>query len=80
MDRFKGLFRLVDAITRVRVGAGEQRAKPSNGRLEVVAEGARGAGEGLLEALRRGGTPGRGDTVAERCGAPVGAHASFVER
>ena len=41
-----------------------------DGRVEVVAEGPRGACEALLAALRGTGTPGRVEYVAERWSEP----------
>ena len=38
----------------------------NDGRVEVVAEGARKACDRLLELLRSGGTPGSVDTVVDR--------------
>ncbi|MCW2543638.1 MAG: acylphosphatase [Frankiales bacterium] len=48
-----------------------------DGRVQVVAEGPRGACESLLEQLAGG--PGRVDFVAERWGPPRGG-TGFVER
>lgn len=50
-----------------------------DGRVQVVAEGPRGAAEALLERLRGPGTPGRVAGVVERWGEPRGEQA-FVER
>jgi acylphosphatase len=55
-------------------------ANLADGRVEVVAEGAREACEGLLAALRGGGTPGRVDQVVERWSRAVGGLRSFDER
>ncbi|MBB6374976.1 acylphosphatase [Pseudonocardia eucalypti] len=51
-----------------------------DGRVEVIAEGAREACETLLELLRGGDTPGRVDRVIERWSEPTGLPRSFVER
>lgn len=50
-----------------------------DGRVEVVAEGPREAGEALLDLLRSPSAPGRVTFVAERWGAPRGV-TGFVER
>ncbi|WP_037066709.1 acylphosphatase [Pseudonocardia acaciae] len=52
----------------------------ADGRVEVVAEGAREACEALLAALRGGGTPGRVDRVVERWSPAKGSLTTFVER
>jgi acylphosphatase len=52
----------------------------ADGRVEVVAEGPRGACEQLLEALRTPGTPGRVSGVTERWGNARGGLSSFDER
>jgi acylphosphatase len=49
-------------------------------RVEVVAEGPRGACERLLELLRSPGTPGRVAGVVEQWGSPRGDLADFLER
>ena len=51
----------------------------ADGRVEVVAEGAREACEQLLALLQGGTTPGRVEFVAERWGEPRG-ETGFVER
>jgi acylphosphatase len=51
-----------------------------DGRVEVVAEGARQACDALLDALRGGQTPGRVDRVVERWSEATGVPTSFVER
>ena len=51
-----------------------------DGRVEVVAEGARQACDALLDALRGGQTPGRVDQVVERWSEATGVPTSFVER
>ncbi len=51
----------------------------ADGRVEVVAEGPRGACEQLLGLLQDGTTPGRVEFVAERWGDPRGEK-GFVER
>jgi acylphosphatase len=51
-----------------------------DGRVEVVAEGARGACEDLLAALRGPGSPGRVSGVVERWSQPRGVASGFVER
>lgn len=50
-----------------------------DGRVEVVAEGPRAAGEALLDLLRSPSAPGRVTFVAERWGEPRGL-TGFVER
>lgn len=52
----------------------------ADGRVLVVAEGEREAGEQLLAALRGPGTPGRVDTVVETWDAARGGLTGFVER
>lgn len=51
-----------------------------DGRVEVVAEGPRGACERLLGHLRGEGTPGRVDSVVERWSSAGGTFSGFVER
>jgi acylphosphatase len=51
-----------------------------DGRVEVVAEGPRAAGEELLGLLRGGGTPGRVTGVTERWSTPRGGMRGFTER
>jgi acylphosphatase len=52
----------------------------TDGRVEVVAEGARQLCDGLLELLRSGRTPGSVDTVVERWSAAKGNLPGFEER
>ncbi|NKY84765.1 acylphosphatase [Nocardia veterana] len=51
-----------------------------DGRVHVVAEGPRPAGERLLALLRSGDTPGRVDLVVENWGAALGEFTGFEER
>ncbi len=51
----------------------------TDGRVQVIAEGARGDAEALLEWLRGSGTPGRVDHVGEQWGAARGEK-GFTER
>lgn len=51
-----------------------------DGRVEVVAEGARNACATLLDLLRSSDTPGVVDTVVERWGAARGGLTGFRER
>ena len=51
-----------------------------DGRVEVVAEGSRGACEELLDLLRGGTTPGRVTGVSERWTPPRGGLQGFVEQ
>ncbi|MFC0109061.1 acylphosphatase [Kibdelosporangium aridum] len=51
-----------------------------DGRVEVVAEGARAECERLLALLRGGDSPGRVDTVVERWSEARGGLTGFVER
>ncbi|MBK1786818.1 acylphosphatase [Prauserella cavernicola] len=51
-----------------------------DGRVEVVAEGAKDNCERLLTALRSDRSPGRVDHVAERWSDPRGGLRGFVER
>jgi acylphosphatase len=51
-----------------------------DGRVEVVAEGSREAGEALLAALRSEGTPGRVTSATERWGVARGGVVGFSER
>jgi acylphosphatase len=55
-------------------------ANLGDGRVEVVAEGPRGACDSLLEALRGAGTPGRVEGVTERWSDARGGLSGFVER
>jgi acylphosphatase len=52
----------------------------TDGRVEVVAEGARPECERLLERLRGPGTPGRVSGVTERWSAARGVPTGFIER
>ena len=52
----------------------------NDGRVEVVAEGARIGCIRLLELLRSGGTPGSVDTVVDRWSGAKGNLAGFEER
>lgn len=52
----------------------------SDGRVHVVAEGPRTAGEKLLELLRSGGAPGRVDLVVESWEPARGDMTGFEER
>jgi acylphosphatase len=52
----------------------------ADGRVEVVAEGAREHAERLLELLRGGDTPGRVDLVVERWSDAKGNVTGFAER
>ena len=58
--------------------SGEARNLP-DGRVAVVAEGDRAAGEALLDLLRGGTTPGRVDEVVAQWGAPTRAFTGFTE-
>jgi acylphosphatase len=51
-----------------------------DGRVQVVAEGARDQCERLLDWLRYGDTPGRVDGVTEIWGAPRGGYQGFETR
>ena len=55
-------------------------ANLDDGRVEVVAEGARESCERLLAALRGRGTPGHVDGVTERWSAAKGGLSRFVEQ
>ncbi|GLY72636.1 acylphosphatase [Actinoallomurus iriomotensis] len=52
----------------------------ADGRVEVIAEGARTACDDLLALLRGGGTPGMVTGVAERWSEPRGDLNGFIER
>lgn len=52
----------------------------TDGRVEVVAEGARGRCDRLLELLRSGPTPGWVETVVERWSDAKGNLSGFEER
>ncbi|MFL6138028.1 MAG: acylphosphatase [Frankiaceae bacterium] len=51
-----------------------------DGRVEVVAEGARSDCQALLDALRGPGAPGRVEGVTERWSDARGGRSGFVER
>jgi acylphosphatase len=51
-----------------------------DGRVEIIAEGAREACEALLVTLRSGDAPGRVAHVAERWSEATGEATSFIER
>ncbi|HVF20038.1 MAG TPA: acylphosphatase [Mycobacteriales bacterium] len=55
-------------------------ANLEDGRVEVVAEGPRGAAESLLGRLRGPGTPGRVRLVTERWSTARGDMSGFEER
>ncbi|GFG64169.1 acylphosphatase [Mycobacterium kubicae] len=55
-------------------------ANQSDGRVLVVANGPREAGERLLELLRGEGTPGRVDKVVADWSEPTEQFTGFVER
>lgn len=55
-------------------------ANMADGRVEVVAEGSRGACEKLLAAMRSGATPGDVRLVTEWFGEARGGQTGFVER
>ena len=55
-------------------------ANQPDGRVLVVAEGARSSVERLVVALRSGETPGRVDLVVERFDPPRGGLTGFRER
>ncbi|MCV7078509.1 acylphosphatase [Mycobacterium szulgai] len=55
-------------------------ANQADGRVLVVANGPREAGEKLLELLRGGGTPGRVDNVVANWSEPTEQFSGFVER
>lgn len=52
----------------------------NDGRVEVVAEGARAGCEQLLDLLRSGRTPGRVDLVVDRWSDAKGNMTGFAER
>lgn len=51
-----------------------------DGRVQVVAEGARAGAQGLLDWLREGDTPGRVDGVTEIWDTPRGIYETFAIR
>ncbi|OMC54614.1 acylphosphatase [Mycobacterium sp. IS-836] len=55
-------------------------ANQSDGRVRVVAQGPREAGEKLLQLLDGGGTPGHVDKVVADWSAPTEEFEGFVER
>ena len=55
-------------------------ANHDDGRVLVVAQGPRAAGEKLLQALQRGATPGRVDKVVADWSQPQERFTGFVER
>lgn len=59
--------------------AGSATNRP-NGRVEIVAEGPRGACDALLALLRGPGAPGCVTLVVEQFDAPRGGLVGFVER
>lgn len=64
----------------LRLGLVGTAANLADGRVEVVAEGPRGACERLAELLGSSGTPGVVDHVATRYGEPRGGLTGFAER
>lgn len=74
-------FRWFTRANALRIGALEGFAlNLGDGRVQVVAEGARHACEELLSWLRDGDTPGRVDGVTEIWGAPRGGYEGFAIR
>jgi acylphosphatase len=55
-------------------------ANQDDGRVLVVAQGSREAGEKLLHLLEGGGTPGRVDKVVAHFSQPTEQFSGFVER
>jgi len=55
-------------------------ANQDDGRVLVVAQGSRRAGETLLQLLKGGGTPGRVDKVVADFSQPTEQFSGFVER
>jgi acylphosphatase len=55
-------------------------ANQADGRVLVVAQGPRGAGEKLLQLLEGGATPGRVDNVVADWSQPTEQFSGFVER
>lgn len=55
-------------------------ANQSDGRVRVIAQGSREAGEKLLQLLEGGDTPGRVDNVVTDWSQPQESFTGFVER
>ncbi|MGA7054592.1 MAG: acylphosphatase [Mycobacterium sp.] len=55
-------------------------ANQDDGRVLVIAQGSREAGEKLLQLLEGGGTPGRVDKVVADFSRPTEQFSGFVER
>jgi acylphosphatase len=55
-------------------------ANHADGRVLVIAQGPRAAGEKLLQLLQGGGTPGRVEKVVADWSQPTERFAGFVER
>lgn len=62
------------------IGLSGYASNLSDGRVQVVAEGAREDCDRLLELLRAGDTPGRVDGVTELWGEPSGGYEGFAIR
>lgn len=73
-------FRWWTRARALELGLAGHAANLPDGRVEVVAEGPRGACERLLELLRGGTTPGTVRLVVERFDPPRGLGPGFVER
>jgi acylphosphatase len=73
-------FRWWTRARALELGLAGWAANLDDGRVEVVAEGARTACESLLAALRGPGTPGRVTGVTERWAEPKGISPGFTEK
>ncbi len=62
------------------LGLAGYAANQADGRVRVVAQGTREAGEKLLELLRGDSTPGRVDNVVADWSQPTEQFSGFVER
>jgi len=72
-------FRWWTRARALELGLVGRAANRPDGRVEVLAEGCRGACEELLRLLRGPGTPGHVTVVVERFDAPRGDLNGFVE-
>lgn len=73
-------FRWWTRCRALELGLAGYAANQADGRVRVVAQGTREAGEKLLELLRGDSTPGRVDNVVADWSQPTEQFSGFVER
>jgi acylphosphatase len=73
-------FRWWTRCRAVELGLTGYAANQADGRVLVIAQGPRAAGEKLLQVLQGGGTPGRVDKIVADWSQPTKRFTGFVER